>query len=223
MTASKKPKFVTITTPAGVAQYPKLNTPDTKYKANGEYSTKLVLKADEAAPIIEKYEEVLAAFVADTKAELMKGNGKDKAKAKALKIAADKPYKPEFDDEGEETGNVVFNFKMPATIPRKDKPTLVLTPDIFSASGKKLETPPEIWGGSVLRASVQLRPFDAPIGLGVSMRLLAVQIIELKSAGSRDASAYGFGNEPGAEDDEDEGEDTPAGEGSDASDDNEDF
>lgn len=203
-TTNKRPSFIKGTTPAGTAVYPKLNTPDTKFKALGEYATKLVLSGEDAQPLIEKYEATLAAYFESEKAELMKGDGKSKAKAKALKLAADKPYKPEVDDEGDETGNMVFNFKMPARIAREGKPDLVLTPDIFDAGNaaegikpKKLVSPPEIWSGSKLRVSFEMRPFNTNIGVGLSLRLAAVQIIELRTKGSRDADGYGFGAEDG--------------------------
>lgn len=198
MTTSKRPQYLKVLTPTGTAIFPKLNTPDTKFKANGEFNVKLRLSTEEAQPIIDKYEAELAKTFEGIKAELMKGDGKSKAKAKALKLAADKPYKAEFDDEtGDETGNVVFNFKMPHRIVREGKADLLLYPDIFDSKGKQLKSPPEIWGGSKLKVSAELRPFDMPIGVGLSLRLQAVQIIELSTRGSRDASGYGFGAEEG--------------------------
>jgi hypothetical protein len=220
-------KFTRITSPVGTAVFPKLSTPDTKYKALGEYATKLVLSGDDSAPIIEKFEAELAAYFEEVKAELMKGDGKSKAKAKSLKFAADKPFKPEVDDEGDETGNFVFNFKMPARIAREGKPDLVLKPDVFDAAGKKLTSPPDIWGGSRLKVAFELRPFNTAIGVGMSLRLNAVQVIELRSAGQRDAAGYGFGAEEGyagadetpAFGNETTGSDTGAGD----ADDNKDF
>lgn len=196
-TTNKRPKAVRNTTPAGRSVYPKLNTPDTKYKPLGEYTTKLVLSAEDAQPLIDQYEQILNSYFEEQKAELMKGDGKSKAKAKALKFAADRPYKPEVDDEGDDTGNVVFNFKMPARIAREGKADLVMKPDVFDAAGKKLESPPDIWGGSVLKVAYELRPFNTNIGVGLSLRLNAVQIIELRQGGQRDASGYGFGAEEG--------------------------
>lgn len=198
MATQAKRKFTSVTTPAGTAIYPKLNTPDTKYKPLGEYSTKLKLSAEQAQPIIDKYEAELAEYFESIKAELMQGDGKAKAKAKNLKLAADKPFKPEYDDEGNETGDVIFNVKMPARIARDGKEDIVLVPDFFDAAGKQIRGKiPEIWGGSKLRIGMQLRPFEAPIGVGISLRLQAVQILELRSGGQRDAASYGFGAEEG--------------------------
>lgn len=220
MSTSKKPTFINITTPAGIAIYPKLNAPDTKFKAGGEFAVRIKLSAEEAQPIIDKYEAALTAHFAEVKAELMKGDGKDKAKAKALKLAADKPYKPEFDDEGDETGNILLNFKMPHRIPREGKEDLLLFPDIFDSSTppKLLKNPPEIWGGTKLIVAGQLRPFNTAIGVGMSMRLQAVQILELSTKGARDAAGYGFGAAEGGYTSEaefpsggsDSGDDAPA-------------
>jgi hypothetical protein len=197
MATTKRPTFINVMTPTGIAVYPKLNTPDTKFKAGGEFAVRLKLTAEESEPLIELYEAELAKTFEAAKAELMAGDGKSKAKAKALKLAADKPYKAEFDDEGEETGAMLFNFKMPNRIAREGKPDLVLFPDVFDSKGKQLKDVPEIWGGSKLKVSGQLRPFNTAIGVGLSLRLQAVQIIQLNTRGSRDAAGYGFGAEDG--------------------------
>lgn len=229
MATDKKPRYTNITTPVGIAVYPKLSTPDTKYKPLGEYSTKLILSGEEAQPIIDKYEAELLAFFEAEKAELMKGDGKAKAKAKALKLAPDRPYKPEYsDDDGEETGNYIFNFKMPARVQREGKPDLILKPDVFDAKGNMLKSCPEMWSGSKLRVSAEFRPFNTAIGVGLSLRLKAVQIIELKQGGSRDAAGYGFGVEEDGYEASGSDEGTSpfgdAGDGADAqADDNKDF
>jgi hypothetical protein len=225
MTPNKAPKYTNILTPTGTAIWPKLNAPDTKYKANGEFNVKLKLSAEDAQPIIDQYEKELAAYFEEVQDELMKGDGKSKAKARGLKLAADKPYKDDFDDQGEPTGDVVINFKMPHRIIREGKSDLLLFPDIFDAGGKKLKNPPEIWGGSKLRVSGQLRPFNAPIGVGISMRLQAVQIIELSTKGARDAAGYGFGAEEGYTAEDEAAPESPFAGGAEAGDssDNPDF
>ena len=212
-TENKRPVFINVTTPVGIAVWPKLNSADTKFKSGGEFNVKLKHTAEEAQPMIDKYEAALVKHFDEVKAELMKGDGKSKAKAKALKMAS-KPYTMEVDDEGEETGNVLFNWKMPHRIAREGKADLVLFPDIFDAGGRKLKNPPEIWGGSKLVVAGQLRPFDSPIaGVGLSLRLLAVQIIELQTKGGRDATGYGFGATEGGYEGNDE---MPSGDGDDA-------
>lgn len=81
--------------PKGIAGYPKLTRPDTKFKAEGEYSTSLTISKKIAAPLIATIEE---AYVEEFG---------QKAVAKA-----NYPFKED------EEGNVVFKFKS------KNKPKL---------------------------------------------------------------------------------------------------
>lgn len=81
--------------PKGTAGYPKLTRPDTKFKAEGEYSTSLTMGKKIAAPLVAQIEE---AYVEEFGA---------KAVAKA-----NYPFKE--DDEG----NITFKFKS------KNKPKL---------------------------------------------------------------------------------------------------
>ena len=80
--------------PKGTAGYPKLTRPDTKFKADGEYSTSLTMDKKTAAPLIAQIEE---AYVEEFG---------QKALAKA-----NFPYK-------EEEGQITFKFKS------KNKPKL---------------------------------------------------------------------------------------------------
>ena len=206
MADTKKPKNEKFRTPRGVFVYPKLNEPDTKFNAEGIYSLRLRLSSDEAKPLIEKIEAAAAAKFDAEKAELMKGDGKSKAKAKQLKMVSDKPYRAVVDDDGNETGDVEFNIKMRAQ--RTDKKTgkvIKMKPAIFDAKGKELKAPPMIWGGTEGKVSGEFVPFATNIGVGVSLRLAGVQILDLVSGGQRDAKSLGFEEEDGYE-----GEDAPA-------------
>ena len=93
-------KGIKLTTPTGVAKYPWLLKPDTKFNADGEYKVTLVLDKEEAEPVIEKIESVLTEHL-----EELKMSGKKKVKQGPL------PYSDEEDDEGNPTGNVEFKFK----------------------------------------------------------------------------------------------------------------
>lgn len=229
MAEAKRAPLEKFRTPKGVFVYPKLNTPDTKWKSEGEYGLKLRLSAEDNAPIIEKIEALAAAQYEETKAELI-AEGKAKVKDGAVLLLkdgkpqkdkngvlktlefADKAYRAVLDDDGEETGEVEFNIKMKAE--RKDKKTgktIKMTPAIFDAKGKELKVPPQIWGGTVGKVSGQYMPFYTAIGVGVSLRLSGVQILDLVSGGQRDAKSLGFEEEEGYE-----GEDAPAAEAGDS-------
>ena len=180
-----KKEYDGITTPEGIAIYPHLNRPDvykdpnTGVTGKPQYKVNLSLSQQEATPIIEKIEEVKKIALA------MIPQGKKQKEA-------DDPYYNELDDEGQETGRVVLKFKMNAQI-QKDGRQIDLSPKLFDASGVFINECDDIWGGSTLRVSADLVPwYMAGPGAGVSLRLKAVQIINLKSGGGADASAYGF-------------------------------
>ena len=218
--STNKLVFAKFMTPKSVFIYPKLNAPDTKFKAEGEFNVKLKpLDADEGSAFQAKYEAAVAKHFELVKAELEKKlaeakTGADKGKIKkeiADLKTADSPFKPAFDDDGNETGEVIFTVKTPAQFTRKkDQKVIKIQPAFFDAGGKKMASVPEIWGGTVGFIAGSLRPFyTAKAGVGVSLRLEAVQIIELSSGGgARDAGSFGFGAEDGyvAEDDEGSGE-----------------
>lgn len=199
-----------IVTPRGTAIYPKLNTPDTKFDADGVYESKL--KFDPAATdgVLSgksaSWESIVAAvnaqqekFLADKKKELAAGDGKAKNKAKTITSI---PWgeEPDVDDEGEATGLVVVKAKMKASgVSKKDKTPWTRSPMLFDAKNKKLSAGKEIWGGSELKiAGVVFPYYNAKDNVvGSSFRLEAVQVLELVSGRGRDAGAFGFGEEDG--------------------------
>ena len=188
---AEKKKLPTYTTPAFIAKWVSLGKPDTKYKPEGEYRiTILVPKAghEEFLDFLEK-QRVLA--VEDVKQKLMTDT-KTKAKAKTIK-QSNLAYKPELDAEGNETEFVQVSFKAK----RKDGTEWTFRPKMFDAKGAELPVGTNVWGGTKLRVSYQCDSYyvAASQEAGLSLKLQAVKIIELKSGSGRDASAYGFGEE----------------------------
>ncbi|WP_142850902.1 DUF2815 family protein [Telmatospirillum sp. J64-1] len=182
----------------GIAGFPWLNRPDTKFKAEGIYKTNLTVPGDDAQATIE----VIEAAMKEAEAE-----AKEKAKAKRKTAKpADMPFDPEVDDEGNETGAVVFKFKSTASgVSKKTGKPWTRTIPIFDAKGKPSKA--NIYGGSELVIAFTAEPWvNAKLEYGVKLQLEAVQIINLVTGGgSRSASAYGFGEEDGySADDEEE-------------------
>ena len=170
-----------VVSPKGIAIYPHLVQPDTKYEALGLYKVDLSVDSQEAAPLIANI-------------KLAQQKAKEKApKGKRIK-EAELPYYNELDDEGQETGRVIFRFKMRAkVIPKNGGDSWEQKPKFFDASGKLLDDVESIWGGSILKVSADLAPwYMAAKGAGVTARLKAVQIIDLKTGGGADASSFGF-------------------------------
>lgn len=102
------------------------------------------------------------------------------------------------EDIGNQTEDLKFKFKLKASGKNKDGSTFTQKPMLFDAEGKQVSV--EIWNNSIIKVAFEIIPFyTSLIGLGVSLRLKAVQIIELvegKSGGSG-SNAFGFKKEEG--------------------------
>ncbi len=195
MAFEKRKALTKFITPKGTAVYPRLNQPDVKFKPEGEYSAKIRLSEEDAAPLMAKIDELVAIAYRDEQARLIAAD--KKAAAKTLKYA-DKPYKDVLDIEGEETGEVEFNVKMKAQYTKKDGSVVKLEPKLFDAADPPNVLPKstQIWGGSQIKVAGEFNPFATAIGVGMSLRLSAVQVIKLVSgSGGGDAASYGFNGE----------------------------
>jgi hypothetical protein len=199
-------KRIKVSSPVGIAVYPKLTTPDTKFKAEGEYTCRLRVAADKAAPFVAKidaaYNENLETTKAALQAAIESAEGTEKGKAKKALAAfkpADKPYKEALDAEGDPTGEVEFNFKLKAKVTeRKTGKVRERRPTIVDSAGTVLDPDGlSIWGGSKVQVGGYLVPFNTAIGCGISLRLAQVRIIKLVSGGDEQ-----FDYEDGDEEDD---------------------
>lgn len=200
MAKAKLPKFIS---PAGLAVWPHLNEPDYEYNANGTFHVKL--RADSDLPAVAKLIETLdtaheaskAAFFEELKG--MKDKYKTAAAAKKALKDGDKPYVYLTDDDGEDTNEVEFNFKMSYKVPKKgaEGDFWVFTPTFIDGAGKVIKGEvPAIWGGSELKIRYVIQPWaSVKLGASVRLRMDAVQIINLVTAG--EGNADGFGDEGG--------------------------
>ena len=179
-----KEKNQRLITPRGRAIYPYLNRPDTKFNEDGEYKVKLAVPAKLAEDLVQQIDALAKKAFDEAKAD--KKNKKVKE--------ADLPYQ-----YNEETDEFTFSFKMKAT--GKSKKTgeeWTQKPAIFDSKGKPCEAGIRVGGGSILRVSFEMIPFFTTlVGAGVSLRMRAVQVIELKEFGGGDASSHGFEAEEG--------------------------
>lgn len=202
MAEGKKKKLPIHRSPRGVLVYPWVNKPDTKFNADGEFRTKLRLPESDAATkeFIALLDLAHIDAVQQIKEEL-KAKGKP---VKSLKIA-DKPYKAELNDDEEETGNIVISFKQKAK--GKNKKTgeeYTRTVKLYDAKGQELKK--NVYGGSEGKVGFHIVPFyTAQVGAGISLRLLAVQVLKLvEGGGGASFDDCGFEAEDGYEADPDE-------------------
>ena len=183
-----------LTTPTGVAVYPRLSKPDTKYNDNGQYKADLRVPTDEAAPLIDKLRKL---YKDHTGKVLTKNPERDNRSAF---------YYIELDDEGEATGNVVFKLRVTNKINKKTGELWDRRPAQFDSRGKPFTKPKNISGGSKLKVSFEVYLWANADGSGMSLQPLAVQVIDLVeyTGQNLDASSYGFGEEDGYADDGDD-------------------
>lgn len=199
-----------VVTPKGNAIYPKLNTPSTNFEKDGMYESKLEFEPDAEDGVLgnktTSWPDILAAvdaqqeqFLEAKKAELMKGDGKAKKRAKEIE-SIEWGREAAVDDEGNETSNIVIKAKMKASGTTKDGKPWKRAPSLFDAKSRKLPADaPPIWGGSKLKIAGKVVPYynakDNVVGSTFYME--AVQVIELVSGQGREAGDYGFGEEEG--------------------------
>lgn len=176
--AEKRKRNERFVSPKGRFVYPWLTTPDTKFDADGVYRLKLAVPATDASGLVEMLEEKQADHLANNKAKVRKEGSS--------------PF--ELD---EETNEYLFTFKMKAKVTTKDGTEFTQRPAIFDASGQPCRDL-KIGGGTTGKISFEIIPYaNKMIGAGLSLRLKAVQIIDLVEYGQQDADSYGFGEEEG--------------------------
>ena len=192
---SKPKKLPPLNTPRGVAVYPALNTPDTKFKPEGEYAVRLAFVPD--APGVTELVDELKGRLDTLWDEHL--TTLDAAKRKQFEKQYSKApvFTEEVDKEGDETGRILINFKMKAS--GKNKKTgkeWTQKPTILDAKGAKMDNPPDIFGGSVLRIGFETTAGPVPSSklFYLSCRLLAVKVLELVSRGGYSADALVFLN-----------------------------
>ena len=204
--AETKKKLAKLNTPIGEARWCWLYEPDTRFKDDGEYHVDLVLNAENP-----KAKEIVAKIKAtydDFKATL---DDPKKAKKEPKHLG----FEPETDDNGDETGNLIFKFKAKATFVNKKGERVEKTPPaVFDSKLKQIKEPIPIYNGTTMIVNFSPSGYFNGTNNGVTLYLNAVQIINLVSGGNGDAKDYGFGEEEGysstpsmdADDDTDEGE-----------------
>jgi len=209
MPTNPKKKYERFTTPVGTAVFPRLSEPDFKFKKDhGEYSVKLRLTKEEAEAILAKAEKVAEESYQE-QVELHKG--KTDSKGKAIVIQKAEPaYALDKDDNDQPTGYYLIAFKMNGgyTDKKTDEKKKLNVP-MFDAKGKPIKV--DVWGGSQIKVAYQITPYFAAADkkAGASFRLEAVQVIDLVTRGSGNASRFGFAQEEGYEHAEEKPEAAP--------------
>ncbi|MBN9564947.1 MAG: hypothetical protein J0G29_02455 [Alphaproteobacteria bacterium] len=173
--SSQKP----LTSPKGTLLFGAIHSPSTKFNELGEYVAVMIFSDEETQKFIETLEANLEGF---RQSQGISSNARKNI-----------PYKKVIDQEGKETGQISFKFGSKAKIIREDKEPITIRPVIFDEAGKPYDV--DIGSGSELKVSYVCHYWSNPgLGYGVSLRLKAVQVLDLREpqASQRDAEYYGF-------------------------------
>lgn len=171
---------VFLLTPTGVAEYPFLSSPDTKYVAQGEYKVKLKLDLSDEAQKLMNSIQVCAKLAYD------------KAMTKAVAAGKRPPKQADVPVFNNGTA-IMLTAKLKASgVNKTTNQVFHQAPRIFDASNALWDKNTKVTHGSKLRLCVEVVEYDSPTtGAGVTLRLKDVQVIELGTGFSEGDSPFG--------------------------------
>mgnify|MGYP003132102823 FL=1 len=178
----RKKKLKKLTSPVGTAIYPHLSKPDTKFNEDGEYRVNLRLSMDDAKPLLKELHTILKDHVEEVKSE----KGKSKIKTQDL------PYN-EVETEGSPTGEVDVKFKLKAVAGSNDN-KWEQRPALFNDKGERMN-PEEtnVGSGSAIKIGFEVFPYyTGSLGAGLSLRMKAVQVLDLVEFGGNEFDNFDF-------------------------------
>ena len=178
MAIKSRSKLDSITTPVGIAKYPWVNTPSTKFVEGGEYSCSLVLTKEEGEVIVKQLKPIFEEAILEKSEELGK-----KAKSYELPIQL----------EGD---SYILKAKLKPVngISKKTGSTYTRSLGLFDSKGNPWDKETIVRGGSKVRLNVRPKTwYTSLLGVGLSLDLLAVQVIELSEGEFTEQAADSFG------------------------------
>ena len=178
-----KTKGIRITTPQGLAQWAYLDKPDTKFSEEGVYTITLRLPTSEG--------QVLRDQILGMQREQLRDEKKAGNKPKLMTL----PIKDFVDEDGTEC--LDFRFKMKPSYKSAKTGEIVLnSPKVFDAQLKPMTD--RVGRGSKVKVNFTADKYTCPLGVGVALRLSAVQVLDLVTVGGeQNAEGFGFSAEEG--------------------------
>ncbi len=190
-------KNQTIVTPKGVARFPHLNEPDCRFNADGVYNVTLRLADAEAKPMIAQLTQMFDEHYANT----LKEQNKKTLKKGPMPWGVAQDWDSENETKVEVPGFTDFKFTLKAMVKTKTGKTWEQKPALFDAKLKPMSPDSDpIGGGSTIKVNSEIYPWFSPsLGVGISLRIRGVQVIELKTYTPSDGKSMGFAAEDGYE------------------------
>lgn len=167
-----------LVSPKGIVKYIYVSTPN-KF---GDYVVDLLMAGEDA----ENFKKKLDDLSAQARKSLSEKDKKAAPKIKAAPVHV--AYKAETDEEGNETGNTIFSFKNKAKGKKKDGTEFTVKIDVVDAKLRKVTTP--IGRGSTIKVAFTPTEFFGFGVAGASLRLQAVQVIDLVPFNGSGAAAF---------------------------------
>ena len=185
-----KQRYNTFTSPAGVAIFPWLTKADVKHDASGVFHTDLSMSPEDAEDFQAQLVSILNEFAAQelTAAQKVALKPRDVSRLEYSfptfeegatdeeKAAIRQSFVPE------ETGNILFRFKLKQHVTTKAGETFTQEPVVvMSDTGARCTDP--VYSGSIIRVRGQVIPYSNAVAgeYGVTLRMKAVQVVELKT------------------------------------------
>lgn len=202
-----KYEFTTGVTPKGSLLFPHIYEPEQYEGKDVGYTVNIKFDQKETDALIAVIDEELQ-------------NAKHSIKLKPGQKWSAEPFLGYKEDKD---GDIVFKFKANSHYTTKSGEMHKVTIPVFDAHGKPIKEPLSIGNGTIAKVAYTLVPYwISKVVNGIKLRLDAVQIIDLKEYGQKDAKGFGFGEEEGfSAPEEKEEDDSPFAEETDE--DNEEF
>ena len=162
----------------------KVFEPDTKFNPDGDYTINLQMPAAEAAPMCEQLEQIV-------QAKFMEAI-KDDPRLKNT-LSTQPVSQTVYDREtGNDTGNVEFKFKLKAKVRKRDGGSYEQQPTVVDSKRVPMDKDIMIGNGSKVKVAFEPVPYVMPSTkkAGVSLRLKAVQVIDLIEYGNSATSVF---------------------------------
>lgn len=175
-----------ITTPAGIVRYAWLQNPDTRFNPEGVYKVDLLIPSRSCIDLRHQLDDLVVGAFSSAKAAA-------KNPRHAKQITVSRPYFSDCDKVGEDAEQMEIRFRMIAKI-KTSVGDYIRRPFVFDAYCNAVEKCPEVGRGSRLKINFTPLPYFNPATreAGVSLRLNAVQILELVARNGESATEFGF-------------------------------
>ncbi len=168
----------------GTALWAKVFEPDTKFNPLGDYSINLQMPIADSVAMSEQLDGIVQAKFK----EAIKEDPRLKNTLTTQEVC-----QPVYDrDTGDDTGNVEFKFKLKAKVQKRDGTYYEQQPTVLDS--KKVPVSGDTLIGNGSKVKVAFEPIPYVMGstkkVGVSLRLKAVQVIDLVEYGNSAASVF---------------------------------